>query len=255
MALIAAQMYTLREQTRTPAEIAAACARVGKMGYDGIQSSGMGPIEAAELKRILDGEGLVCAATHVAMERLEKEPEAVIEEHATLGCKYAAVGGFFPPVENWTMDTWLSFIDRFNAVCGKFEAAGMTLGYHNHSHEFAPVKEGPRPIDLLISRLDPRIWIELDTYWVAHGGADPAAYVERVAGRIPCVHFKDMTKKPDRSTLMCEIGDGNLNWPRIVQACRYSGVKWYVVERDSGEMEPFASLERSLHNMREHMGL
>ena len=34
MALIAAQMYTLREFCKTPAEIAVACARVKKMGYD-----------------------------------------------------------------------------------------------------------------------------------------------------------------------------------------------------------------------------
>ena len=34
MALIAAQMYTLREVCKTPAQIAVACAKVKKMGYD-----------------------------------------------------------------------------------------------------------------------------------------------------------------------------------------------------------------------------
>lgn len=257
MALIAAQMYTLRELTKTPAEIAVACAKVKKMGYDGIQSSGMGPIDPNELKKILDGEGLECAATHIPIERMETELDKVVEEHNIIGCKYMAIGGFFPGTdpEIWKKDLWLKFIDRFNAIAEKLKGTGIVLGYHNHSHEFAPLTDGPRPIDLLLARLDPSIFMEFDTYWVADGGADPIDYIKRVAGRIPCVHFKDMTKQPDRTSLMCEIGDGNLNWPGIIEACRYSAVKWYIVERDSGVMEPFASLERSIKNMRENMGL
>ena len=101
MALIAAQMYTLREFCKTPAEIAVACARVKKMGYDGIQMSGMGPIDPHEMRKILDGEGLVCCATHIPIDRMENETEAVVEEHNILGCKYTAIGGFFPK-ESWT---------------------------------------------------------------------------------------------------------------------------------------------------------
>ncbi|MBQ9368158.1 MAG: sugar phosphate isomerase/epimerase [Victivallales bacterium] len=253
MALIAAQMYTLREFCKTPAEIAVACARVKKMGYDGIQMSGMGPIDPHEMRKILDGEGLVCCATHIPIDRMENETEAVVEEHNILGCKYTAIGGFFPK-EAWTRQLWLDFIARYNAVAEKFKGTGMTIGYHNHSHEFAPA-EGFRPIDMLINMLDPSIWMEIDTYWVADGGGDPTAYIKRVAGRLPGVHFKDLTKNPDRTTKMCEIGDGNLNWPSIVEACRYAGVKWYIVERDRGDMDAFDSLERSIYNMREKMGL
>ena len=253
MALIAAQMYTLREFCKTPAEIADACAKVKKMGYDGIQMSGMGPIDPHEMRKILDGEGLVCCATHIPIDRMENETEAVVEEHNILGCKMTAIGGFFPK-EAWTRKLWLDFIARYNAIAEKFKGTGLTIGYHNHSHEFAPA-EGMRPIDMLINMLDPSIWMEIDTYWVAHGGGDPAAYIERVAGRLPGVHFKDLTKEPDRTTKMCEIGDGNLNWPRIVQACRYAGTKWFIVERDRGDMDAFDSLARSIQNMREKMGL
>lgn len=80
-ALIGAQMYTAREYCKTPADIARSCAKVKAMGYDGIQASGMGEIDPQELKKILDGEGLACAATHVSMDRLEQDTENVIEEH------------------------------------------------------------------------------------------------------------------------------------------------------------------------------
>ncbi len=254
MALIAAQMYTLREFCKTPAEIAVDCARVKKMGYDGIQISGMGPIEPEEMKKILDGEGLQCAATHISLDEMEKNTEKVIETHQLWGCRLTAIGGFFPQ-EAWTRALWENFVARFNAVAKKFEGSGIRIGYHNHSHEFA-MAEDIRPMDYLISRLDPEIWMEIDTHWVARGGSDPAAYIRKVAHRIPLVHFKDLLILRDRATYkMCEIGDGNLNWPAIIAACRYAGVRWYAVERDDGDMDPFDSLKRSIENMREKMGL
>ncbi len=254
MALIAAQMYTLREVCKTPAQIATACAKVKKMGYDGIQLSGCGEIAPLELQKILAGEGLQMAATHVGLDEMRDETARVIDEHKLWNCQYTAIGGFFPK-EAWTIALWEKFIADFNAIGKKFAASGISIGYHNHHHEFAPA-EGRIPMDLLIGRLDPEIWFEIDTHWVARGGADPAAYIEKVAGRIPCVHFKDMTiAMPDRTPKMCEIGDGNQNWPRIVQSCRYAGVKWYIVERDAGDLDPFDSLARSIFNMREKMGL
>ena len=253
MTLIAAQMYTLREYCKSALDIAKSCAKVKKMGYDGIQASGMAKIDPKEMKKILDGEGLLMAATHVGFDELAKEPERIIAEHALWNCNYTAIGGY--AFAEWTRAAIDKFIGDYNAVAAKFAGSELKIGYHNHHHEFAQI-DGLRPIDLFINNFDPEIWLEIDTHWVVRGGADPAVYIEKVAGRIPCVHFKDMSLKYEgREPQFCEIGDGNLNWPRIIQACRYAGVKWYIVERDSGEVNAFDSLERSAYNMREKLGL
>ena len=249
MIKIGAQMYTAREFCKTPADIAKSCAKVKAMGYDGIQASGMGPIDPAELKRILDGEGLECAASHISLDRMKNETQAAIDEHHILGCKYTAIGGFFPKAEDWSLALWEKFVADYNEVAAKFAGSGLSIGYHNHSHELAPA-DGVKPMDLLIQKLDRSVWIEIDTYWIAHGGSDPAAYIEKVAGRIPCVHFKDLTITAKREHKMTEIGDGNLNWPRICNAVRNAGSEWVLVERDSGELDPFASLKRSVENIR-----
>jgi len=246
-------MYTVRDFCKTPEGIAESCAKVKAMGYDGIQSSAFGPIDPRELKKILDGEGLACAATHENIDRMENETQAVIEEHKILDCTYVAIGGFFPK-EEWTPDLWKAFVEKYNRIASRFAEAGIAIGYHNHSHEMSPV-DGVVPLQLLIDELDDSIWFEIDTYWITHGGGDPAAWIDKVKGRIPCVHFKDMTITPQREQKMCEIGDGNLNWPRIIQSCQNAGVEWYLVERDSGDREPFESLEVSLKNMRGPLGL
>ena len=54
---IGAQMYTLREHLKTPADIAKTCKRVRQMGYEAIQVSAFGPIEPTELAKILQNEG------------------------------------------------------------------------------------------------------------------------------------------------------------------------------------------------------
>ncbi|MCL6630865.1 MAG: GIY-YIG nuclease family protein [Armatimonadetes bacterium] len=63
------------------------------------------------------------------------------------------------------------------------------------------------------------------------------------------VHLKDMAIQ-NRTQIMAEIGEGNLNWPRILDACRKAGVEWYIVEQDTCERDPFESLAISLRNLK-----
>ena len=50
--------------------------------------------------------------------------------------------------------------------------------------------------------------------------------------------------------VMAEVGEGNLNWPAILQACREIGVEWYAVEQDVCRRDPFESLKISYENLR-----
>ena len=82
-------------------------------------------------------------------------------------------------------------------------------------------------------------------------GGDPAAWIRKVAGRIPCVHLKDMGVSNAREPFMMEVGEGNLNWPEILKACKAAGVKWYIIEQDVCYRDPFDSLETSLKNLQQ----
>jgi len=252
--VIGAQLYTLRDHLKTVLDIARTCARVKKMGYDAVQASALGPIDVKELAKILDGEGLVCAATHKSIDEM-KDASAVLDYHAILKCQYTAIGGF-----GWggvSLAQWKGFVRDYNPIAKTLAAKGLRVGYHNHAHELSRVPDSPltMPLDMLVKECDKSVWFEIDTYWIAFGGGDPAEWISRVGKRIPCVHFKDMLVTPDQSQhKMCEVGSGNLNWPRILEACKAAGVEWYLVERDSGDLDPFDSLKISLENLRA-MGL
>lgn len=251
--VIGAQMYTLRDFLKTPADMAKTCARVKKMGYDAVQVSAFGPIDVKDLGKMLDGEGLICAATHVGLDMM-KDVNKCVDHHAALKCKYPAIGGFWK--DNVTGADYKQFAREYSAIAQPLARHGISIGYHNHSHEL--IHYGGKPaLATLIDESDkqmPGVWFEIDTYWIAHGGGDPAAWIDKVAGRIPCVHFKDMVMGDNRQQKMCEVGAGNLNWPGILEACRRAKVEWYLVERDSGDLDPFDSLKVSLDNLRA-MGL
>lgn len=264
MALIAAQLYTLRDYCKDFAGIAESCRKVKKMGYDGIQISGVGPFDPQDMAKLLADEGLACATTHYSIDKLENEFDTMVANHKSWGCNNLAIGGFFPPAAEWTLKSMNDYIARFNALAQRLAKEGMTLGYHNHNHEFARLNDSNIcPYELFIREFDPECtWFEIDTHWVQRGGASPSALIRRLPFRIPCIHFKDVitTTAWDNSEYkvaygMGEVGDGMLDWPGIVEACKYAGVRWYIVERDQGTVPPFESLQRSIDNMRNKMGL
>ena len=56
---VALQLYTLRDYTKTPADIRHTLKKVRAIGYEAVQASGMGPIDDAELVEILDRKSVV----------------------------------------------------------------------------------------------------------------------------------------------------------------------------------------------------
>jgi sugar phosphate isomerase/epimerase len=247
---IAVQLYTLRDFTKTPADIARTFARVKKLGYDAVQCSALGPIEPAELAKILRNEGLACAATHIGMDAMRDQTQQVIDNHALWGCHWTAIGGW-----GWKdadAAAWKQFALDYSAIAAKFKGSGLSIGYHNHSHELVKFAGSPdTALDIILKNASSDVWFEIDTYWITHGGGDPAAWIDKVAGRIPCVHFKDMGITHERHQKMREVGEGNLNWPRIIESCRKAGVQWYIVEQDDCDgADPFECVERSLKNLK-----
>jgi sugar phosphate isomerase/epimerase len=252
-------MFTLREHCQDAAGIAESCRKLKAMGFDAIQASAahFNEISGKDLRQILDDHGMVCCATHRSWEQLQ-DVQAEADFHNTIGCQYTAIGGWGFSGEQ-TRDDWVKFTEEFQALADPYTAEGIRIGYHNHSHEWTPfgLAEHPdridptqTPIHLLSEKLSDPTFFEIDTYWVAHGGGDPAHWLRKLKGRIPAIHLKDMTITSKREQKMCEVGAGNLNWPMILDAAKEAGVDWYIIERDRGDLDPFESLRISLENCR-----
>lgn len=246
---LAAQLYTVRQFTQTPSDIAATLKKVRAIGYRAVQVSAFGPIEPKELKALLDGEGLYLCITHTPYDRLTGDLDAVIAEHKLWNCPNVAVGSMPNKFREAGEAGYLAFAKEANEIGRRLYEAGLTFSYHNHNFEFE--RFGRRlGLDILLEETDPRyVQAEIDTYWVQAGGGDVVQWIRKVQGRMPVVHLKDMAIQ-NRTQIMAEIGEGNLNWPAILEACRQAGVRWYAIEQDVCQRDPFESLAISYRNLK-----
>ena len=246
--VVGAQMYTVRDYCKTLPGIAESLKKVADIGYTAIQISGFGPADPKEVAKLVEDNGLAVAATHMGWPQFLADLDTVIETHKVWKCSHPAIGGL--PREYYSLDGVKRFLDELAPIAEKLAAEGMDFSYHNHNHEL--VRYGEKSwLDRLYTQAPPDVLkAEIDVYWIQAGGADPALWVEKCAGREPLLHLKDMTMAPPREQRFAEIGEGNLNWPRILEAAKAGGVEWYLVEQDRCyDRDPFESLAISYRNL------
>jgi sugar phosphate isomerase/epimerase len=243
---IAAQMYTVRDFLKTPADIAASLKKLKAIGYQAVQLSGLGPIGNAEIVAMLKDNGLVCCATHEGSDTILNDPQAVVKKLKELGCTITA----YPYPSGYscnTLEEVKELAKRLNAAGKVLYDNGCVLCYHNHHIEFKRVGGKPA-FQVLFEETDPRyLQGEPDTHWVQHGGGDPVWWCTYLKNRLPILHMKDFVINAETKISFAEIGYGNLDWQRIVAAAEQSGCKWFCVEQDTCPGDPFDSLKKSFN--------
>jgi sugar phosphate isomerase/epimerase len=251
---VAVQSYTIREFFNNPQNITSSLKKLKAIGYDAIQIS-FGAEEwmpIADLKSRLDAEGLICCATHDSGELILNRPEELVEKLQKLDCQQIA----YPYPAGLKLDT-REDVEKLAAALNKagqvFAQAGITLTYHNHALEFRHY-DGQTMLEIIYEKTDPRyVQGEIDTYWVQAGGGDPAEWCSRLKNRLPLLHIKDYVINQENKPIFAEIGYGNLNFRRIVDAADQSGCQWFIVEQDVCPGDPFDSLAKSFNYIKERL--
>jgi len=244
--IIGAQLYTLRDFCRNLDDFSETLKKVADIGYTSVQVSGTCPYEAEWLRDELKKNGLTCGITHFDFNRVLNDTEKVIEEHKTFGCRYIGLGSMPGGASKYA-----KFRDNPKLIpaVDKIAAAGMKFMYHNHSGEYETLMKDGRPVMFHLSEdfTPAQMGFTLDTYWVKYGGFDVVPEIERLAGRLPVIHFKDMFLTEDGEKKMSWVGGGNvLDFEKIVEAFLKAGTEFGYVEQDNcnGE-DPFLCLKKS----------
>jgi sugar phosphate isomerase/epimerase len=249
---VAIQLYTLRDFCKTVSDLEKTAKKVREIGYQAVQASGIG-VTPSEAKKVFADAGLFVCATHESSDLILNHPEQVCERLEQIGTKHTAYpypSGVDFADEN-SIRNLAKQLDAAGAVLGKH---GLTLSYHNHAQEF--IRFGDSNIlDYIYKATNPDyLKAELDTYWVQHGGGDPATWLEKLAGRCPLIHLKDYTVGLDHKPIYTEVGRGNLDWKRILTAAEKAGTQWLVVEQDTCPGDPFDSIKISYDYLAKLLG-
>jgi sugar phosphate isomerase/epimerase len=239
----ALELYTLREQASQ--DFVGMLKEVAAAGYAAVEFAGYGGIPATELRQIIDGLGLRAISSHVGFKRFQDEAARVIEELQILGCDYAVVPGLPQDLRNPESVPLLS--ERFNRWGEACRAAKLRFGYHNHGWELEPMA-GSTMLELLATNTDSQLVdLQLDVYWALFSGADPIPIIERLSGRIPTLHAKEMSSESrDKDTT---VGDGVTDWAGVLAAACKAGTEWFIVEQEDDPANAYRDIRRSLANL------
>ena len=234
---IGMELYTVRSLTAK--DLAGTLAQLAKIGYKEVEFAGYQGHSAADVRAMLDQNGLTAPSAHIDIVKIETDPETTFADAKVVGHKWITVPSL-PRGPRQTADDWKQIATRFNAAGKKVNDAGFRLAFHNHNDVFR--KAGDElPIDILMRETDPAlVSYQMDVYWVVNGGGNPVELLEKYPGRFKMLHLKDSKGPPDQK--MADVGSGTIDFKTILAKAK--GVDSYFVERDD-PTDPMASAEAS----------
>lgn len=253
-------LYTLRDSMATDPK--GTLQKVADMGYAYVEAAGYEDgkyygMEPEAFKSYLDSIGLVGISSHQSAITLENADQ-MIADAKKAGFKYLVVpippmGHFYYDNETQSMGmtgTVEEVSEIINTMGEKAHLAGLELLYHNHDFEFKANEDGVVPIDYFIENSNPEhLNFQMDLYWVTRAGADPLAYFEKAPGRFKAWHVKDM----DDEGKFAPVGQGNIDFSKILAEKAASGMEVYFVEQDlTWERAPLDAVKLSREGLAKH---
>lgn len=234
-------LYTVRDNMGADAK--ATLKAVADAGYKNIEAAGyrdgkfynMAPMEFSNL---LKEVGLKPISTHQGGVTLENA-DTMIADVKAAGFKYFVIP--VPPMG--LRDDYKQLASVLSTLGEKCHKAGLKLLYHNHDFEFKKGDDGVVTIDYLLENTDSKyVNFQMDLYWVTKAGEDPVAYFNKYPGRFIMWHVKDM----DDQGRFAPVGNGQINFSKILAQKKLSGMKYYMVEQDKTfDMTPLEAIKIS----------
>ena len=177
------QMYSVRDITKD--DLPGAVAKVAQMGYKLIEFAGFFGHTAEEVNKMLADNGVKVSGTHTGLAELLNDYEGTVAFHKAINNPIYIIPGH----DLSTKEKVDQFIEDVNRLQPMLKAEGIEMGFHNHSSEFLPNKDGVIFYDELVSRTS--LLLEIDTFWAYAAGKDPIALMEQYKDRLRLIHIKD----------------------------------------------------------------
>jgi sugar phosphate isomerase/epimerase len=232
------QMYSLRFHTQSNAMDRIEKAR--ELGFRAIEGGAPMRMPAAEFLKGLEQRGMKLVSTGADYNGLKSDPDVAVARAKALGAKYVMCSWITHPKGKFSEKEAREAAAVFNAAGEKFHREGIIFTYHCHGYEFQPYGDGTL-FDLIVKETKPEfVSFEIDVFWAAQGGADPAKLIEKHGSRFKLMHVKDLRKgadinstgaAPDEDSVA--LGQGQIDWKAVLKAAQKAGVEYYFIEDEA----------------------
>ena len=244
-------LFSIRTLIDTEEHFLETAKKLKEMGYSYLQFSGA-EFDADRIKRVSEATGLPIVLTHVPMDRILNDTDALMEDHAKFGCHNIGLGAM-PSDAIADEVKCKETVEKLNRAGEEMAKNGFKFFYHHHHFEFYR-HNGETVFDYIIKNA-PYINFTADTYWLQYGGVNVADTLKRLTGRIECVHLKDygiaskvVEGKTKFEPTFVPVGSGSLNFKEAVAAAKEAGAKYFLVEQDNASKheDPLGQVEMSI---------
>lgn len=259
MAVLGVQMMMLKD-TVAEEGMFPVLKKIADMDLHAVEVSQI-PIDeqnTADLERGVKELGVKVGALSVALnagptatgDTLEGDYDKIVADCRRLDCKYVRIGmmPFSAMVSKQACESWASEVEPY---AERLANDGITLCYHNHHVDLAKF-DGERLFDI-VRRVAPHLFFEVDLHWVLRGGMDPIEMLEQYSGVCKLIHVKDFRVGALPSEAIealssgdmekgynlflsisefAEVGQGNMNWPKLLPAAEKAGADFFFIEQD-----------------------
>jgi sugar phosphate isomerase/epimerase len=230
---IGLQLYSVRDAFMAQPE--AVLAALATAGYRKVEFAGLPggtvPANAPAVRALLDKYHVQAISSHHGFGEFtdENRLNELIEMGRILGQKYIVCPGGVPN----SADGFANAGPAFNRAGEKIRAAGMKLGYHNHTEEFT--RHGPDGrtfYQILLDSSDPHLLhMELDIGWSSAAGLSAQDNLDLMAAnkeRMLLSHVKDL--HPNGS--LADLGEGIVDYATILGGATRLGMREFIIEND-----------------------
>lgn len=242
---IGIQLFSIRDKVSSLG-FRAVFEELAAQGYSEIEFAGytqgnVGAITPAQIRQLLDDNGLRAVGSHVSLNALRTDLANQIDIAKMLGLPH--LGTANAPSNTRTVEAYKAAAAEFNTWGPQVSAAGMKLYQHNHQNEFAFATDQPavRLYDVFLENTDPaHVYLEMDVYWAFVGkhlypGFEPIDYVSAHPRRYPLLHLKDGKINPAAANGydIIEFGAGDLPYQQFLSVLRDRGQRFGIWEQDN----------------------
>lgn len=234
---LSVQLYSVREQIAGDRD--GVLRQLADLGFGAVEPF-QPTLDPEGFRKVADDLGLRVSSAH-AMGLLDPDPSPVFEAIATLGTDLAIVPAGITEAEFTTREGIERTADRLNALAEKAGAHGLQLGYHNHWWEFEPVLDGRHALEVLADLLAPEVFLEVDTYWAAVGGADVPTVLRGLGDRVRALHVKDGPVVKGEPNVA--VGTGVMPVSEVLAAAPADA--WRIIEFDACATDLLTALGES----------
>ena len=174
----------------------------------------------------MDDLGMTIVSSHC---NIDKDFEKKAADAAAIGMKYLMCPYKGPQK---SIDAFKKFAEEFNekgVICKK---NGIRFAYHNHDYSFKEI-DGQLPQDVMMKNTDSMmVDFEMDIYWVVTAGQDPEVWLKKYPSRFRACHVKDRIKNSTEHDASCILGEGSIDFPKILKTAKSYDMEYYIVEHE-----------------------